>query len=70
MHKAIAIIQFKIEGKLIEKHKEFNMDSRKLLDKINHHDGTITINGKSYKLLDSNFPTINPLSPYDLTEDE
>ena len=46
------------------------MDNRKLLDKINHGHGTITINRKSYKLLDSNFPTINPLSPYDLTEDE
>lgn len=70
MHKAITIIQFKIEGKLIDTYKEFDMGNRKLLDKINFEKGTIEINGKIHKLLDSNFPTINPKNPYDLTEDE
>ena len=36
MHKAIAIIQFKLEGQLIQKRPEFDMADRLLLDKINY----------------------------------
>lgn len=70
MHKAIAIIQFKLEGQLIARRPEFNMDSRRLLDKINYETGIITIDGKEYPLLDKNFPTIDPQDPYKLSEDE
>lgn len=70
MHKAIAIIQFKLEGQMIKKHPEFLMDDRLLLDKINHKYGTIRINGNDYKLLDNNFPTIDPKNPYELSPRE
>lgn len=70
MHKAITIIQFKLEGQLIKRRPEFHMDSRLLLDKINFDKGTITIEGKEYKLEDSNFPTIDPADPYRLTPEE
>lgn len=70
MHKAIAIIQFKLEGQLIARRPEFNMDSRRLLDKINYETGIITIDGKEYSLLDKNFPTIDPKDPYKLSESE
>ena len=70
MHKAIAIIQFKLEGQMIKKHPEFLMDDRLLLDKINHKYGTIRINGNDYKLLDNNFPTIDPKNPYELSSRE
>ncbi len=70
IHKAISIIQFKLEGNLIKKHPEYKMDGRLLLDKINYKKGTITIDGKTYKLNDTNFPTIDPENPYKLTEDE
>lgn len=70
MHKAIAVIQFKLEKEVIEKRPEFNMDERLLLNKINYEEGTIEIDGKVYKLTDSNFPTIDPKDPYKLTEDE
>ena len=70
IQEAISIIQFKIEGKLILKHPEYQMENRLLLDKINWKKGTITMNGKTYKLNDTNFPTINPQDPYRLTEDE
>lgn len=70
MHKAIAIIQFKLEGQLIARRPEFNMDSRRLLDKINYEIGTITVDGKEYPLLDSHFPTIDPNDPYKLSEAE
>ncbi|HIU76451.1 MAG TPA: fructose-1,6-bisphosphatase [Candidatus Pelethocola excrementipullorum] len=70
MHKAIAIIQFKLEGQVIAKRKSFHMEDRRLLDKIDYENGTIEWYGKSYKLLDVNFPTIDPKNPYRLTEEE
>ncbi|WP_099223497.1 fructose-1,6-bisphosphatase [Listeria costaricensis] len=70
MHKAIAIIQFKLEGKMIDQHPEFHMDGRKLLDKIDYQAGTIELKGETYPLLDTHFPTINPRSPYELTAAE
>lgn len=70
MHKAIAIIQFKLEGEVIKRRQEFQMDHRLLLDNINYENGTIELDGKTYKLNDCNFPTIDPKSPYKLTKDE
>ncbi|WP_271812627.1 fructose-1,6-bisphosphatase [Clostridium beijerinckii] len=70
MHKAIAIILFKLEGQVILRHPEFNMNHRLLLNKINYDEGTISLNGKTYKLKDSFFPTIDPKNPYELTHDE
>ena len=70
MHKAIAIIQFKIEGQLIKEHPEFNMEDRLLLDKMDLTRGVITIDGKEYELLDKNFPTVNPKDPYALSTEE
>lgn len=70
MHKAISIIQFKLEGQTILRHPEWKMDDRLLLDKINYGEGSITVNGKTYPLTDSNLPTINPSDPYALSVEE
>ncbi|MCR5391176.1 MAG: fructose-1,6-bisphosphatase [Lachnospiraceae bacterium] len=70
MHKAIAVIQFKVEGQLIRNHPEFHMEERLLLDKMDLADGTVTIDGKKYRLLDTNFPTIDPADPYALSREE
>lgn len=70
MHKAIAIIQFKLEGQVIMRRPEFNMEKRMLLDKIDYEKGTICINGKEYELLDKSFPTIDPADPYRLSPEE
>ncbi|MBD5299165.1 MAG: fructose-1,6-bisphosphatase [Bacteroides sp.] len=70
MHKAIAVIQFKLEGEMIKRHPEWNMDDRRLLHKIDYKAGTINLNGKTYPLKDTNFPTIDPLDPYKLSDDE
>lgn len=70
IHKAISIIQFKLEGQLIKRRPDFNMESRLLLDKIDYNKGTIMIKGKEYKLNDTDFPTINPENPYELTKEE
>lgn len=70
MHKAISIIQFKLEGEVISRRPGFNMDNRLLLNKINYAEGTIELDGKNYKLQDTHFPTINPKEPYKLTKEE
>ncbi len=70
IQKAISIIQFKIEGNLIKKHPEYKMKNRLLLDKMDFEKGTIIIDGKEYKLNDTNFPTIDKKSPYKLTKEE
>lgn len=70
MHKAMAIIQFKLEGQLILRHPEFHMENRLLLDKINYENGTVLIDGKEYPMKDLDFPTVDPARPYELTEEE
>lgn len=70
MHKAISIIQFKEEAKIINRRPEFGMEDRNLLHLINKEDGTITIDGKTYPLTDTFLPTIDPNKPYELSLDE
>lgn len=70
MHKAISIIQFKVEGQIIKRHKDFGLDDRALLHKIDFEKGTVNLDGTDYPLLDANFPTIDPKDPYKLSEEE
>lgn len=70
MHKAISIMQFKLEGQMIKRHPEFEMEDRLLLDKINIEKGTVMVEGKEYPLRDTNFPTIDWSDPYVLTPEE
>lgn len=70
LHKAVSIIQFKAEGQLIRRIPEFRMEKRNLLHLMDLEKGTITIEGKVYPLLDTNFPTINPKDPYAFSEQE
>lgn len=70
LHKAISVIRFKLEGQLIMRHPEFLMKNHLMLDKIDYENGTITLDGRTHDLLDTNFPTINPLRPYELTLEE
>ena len=70
MHKAISIIQFKLEAAAIKRRPDFDMKERLLLDKMNLKKGIIKIDGKEYELLDTNFPTVDPKNPYQLTPEE
>lgn len=70
MHKAISIIQFKLESEIIARNPEFNMEHRVMLNKINYDDKTIIIKGQKYSLKDNYFPTIDPKDPNKLTEEE
>jgi len=70
MHKAIAMIQFKLEAEVIRRNPSFGMDDRNLLHLIDYQKGIITIDGKEYELNDTFFPTINPDNPYALSQEE
>ena len=70
VHKAISVLQFKLEGQLLRRRPEFGMEDRLLLDKIDYKNKSITVYGKTYDMLDTDFPTINPDDPYALTEEE
>lgn len=70
MHKAMAVIQFKLEGQIIKRRPEFMMEDRLLLDKINFEKGTVMVEGREYKMRDMDFPTIDPANPYELTPEE
>ena len=70
MHKAITIIQFKLEGQLIKNHPEFEMDDRLLLDKIDFDKKQVLIGGTWYDMTDTDFPTVDPKNPYELTSEE
>ncbi len=70
MHKAISIIQFKLEGQTVLRHPEWHMNHRALLDKIDYEKGAITIDSKVFSLLDTNLPTIDPENPYELSRYE
>ena len=70
MHKAISIIQFKLEAAMIDKHPEWRMQDRKLLEHIDFGKHAFVLDGKTYEMCDTHFPTINPADPYALTPEE
>jgi fructose-1,6-bisphosphatase III len=70
IHKAMAIIQFKLEAALIHRNPTFGLEHRLLLDKVNYDDASITIDGVTYELKDHQFVTIDPTNPYALTPEE
>ncbi len=70
MHKAISIVQFKLEGQIIKKNPEFEMESRLLLDKIDFEKGTVLVDGIIYEMNDMFLPTIDPQNPYELSAEE
>lgn len=70
MQKAIAIMQFKAEGRMIEKHPEWDLAHRRLLHRIDAAAGTFTLDGKTHELLDKRLPTIDPRDPYAYSPEE
>ena len=70
MHKAVSVLQFKLEAQIIRRHPEYEMDDRLLLDKIDYEKGICTIGGKRYSMRECYFPTIDPADPYKLSVEE
>ncbi len=70
VHKAISVIQFKLQGQLAKKRPSFHMEDRNVLECIDYEKGTFTQNGVTYELRDTSFPTVDPKDPNRLTEEE
>ena len=70
MHKAISIIQFKLEAQMILRRPEWKMEDRLVLQNIDKERGVYTLNGTDYEMTDTFFPTLNPAAPFELTTEE
>lgn len=70
MQKAVSVIQFKLEGQVINRHPEWGMEHRNLLHRINAQDGTVEIGGRTHPLRDTHLPTLDPSDPYALSDEE
>lgn len=70
MQKAIAVIQFKLEGQLAERRPEWGMDDRNVMRMIDYDTGTITLGEEVHRLRDTHFPTVDPKNPNALSEEE
>jgi fructose-1,6-bisphosphatase-3 len=70
MQKAVAIMQFKLEGQLSRRHPEWEMEHRNLLHRIDRAAGTVEIDGRVHPLRDTHFPTVDPANPYELSQEE
>ena len=68
MHKAISIIQFKLEGQTVLRHPEWKMDHRAILGELTQANGQWSWHGQP--LLDNNLPTVDPADPYALSAEE
>ena len=68
MHKAISIIQFKLEGQTVLRHPEWHMDDRAVLHQLTMDNGQWTLDGQV--ILDQNLPTVDPKDPYALSKHE
>lgn len=70
MHKAVAVMQFKVEGQILKRHPEYQMNDRILMDKIDFKNGTVKIGENEYSINDTLFPTVNPEDPLRLSKEE
>ena len=70
MHKAISIIQFKLEAQMRRQYPEWGMNGPGTLENIDYNRSVYILDGKEYELKDRIFPTVNPSDPYKLTPEE
>lgn len=70
MHKAVAMLMFKLECQVIDRNPDFEMEGRDLLRHIDYKQGTVQVDGKVYRMLDTDFPTLDPHHPARLTPEE
>lgn len=70
MHKAIAVIQFKLEGQILKRHPEYGMDDRRVFEQVDFVNGKVNIGGKEFTMMDTAFPTVDPKDPLKLTNEE
>ncbi|MDO4538096.1 MAG: fructose-1,6-bisphosphatase [Coriobacteriales bacterium] len=70
IEKAINVILFKLMEQAIARHPNWHMDTRCLLGAINVAAGTVRIDGRDWPLSTTDFPTLDPAHPSELTPEE
>lgn len=70
MHKAITVIQYKLEAEMSLQHPEWEKDNHLLLNRLDLQKGVMRVDGKEYSLCDTFFPTLDPENPNRLTPEE
>jgi fructose-1,6-bisphosphatase-3 len=70
MQKAVAVMQYKLEGQMIARHPEWDLDHRRLLRTVDLEKGTVVVDGRTYPLRDRHLPTVDRANPEALSEDE
>jgi fructose-1,6-bisphosphatase-3 len=70
MQKAMAVLQFKLEAQLMERHPEYNIQHRALMNSIDLERGTVRLDGQEYPLTDTALPTLDPQHPTALSPEE
>lgn len=68
VHQALTIIQFKLEGQIIARQSDFEMENRLFLQQA--VTGAVEIDGRTYPLSHGCFQTVDPQHPYELTAEE
>ena len=68
--KAVNVLLFKLEGQIIQRHPEFDMEGRLLLENIDLKAGTVRLEDGTWPLVTRDFPTLDPEHPYELTASE
>lgn len=68
--RAISVIMFKLHGRIIKRHPEYNMDDQLMLHRVDRVNGTVEINGVTYELNNNEFLTVSDENPYELTDEE
>lgn len=70
MHKAIAVLQFKVEAQIFLDHPEWQMLDRCVLEHIDYARKVYVYDGREYEMKTCCFPTIDPEHPNRLTAEE
>ena len=70
IEKAINVILFKLMEQAIARHPNWGMDDRCLLGAIDLEAGTVRIDGRDWPLSTTDFPTLDPTHPAELSEGE
>lgn len=70
MVQAVNIIMFKLEGQLIRRNPDFQMEDRLLLHKLDPVHHQIEIDGEVWPVKDISLPTVNSEDPYALSDEE
>ncbi len=70
LHRALNILCFKLEGRIIKRHPGYGMNGRLMLERINFDDYTVRLDEGTYPLNHRQWDTVDRGDPYSLLPDE